>query len=39
MLTASATTHSRSNGDFPVLGELPRIGEVVWLNLVLQRRP
>ena len=28
MPTASATTHSRSNGDFPVRAEFPRMGGV-----------
>jgi DNA invertase Pin-like site-specific DNA recombinase len=29
LATASATTHSRSNGDFPVRAEFPRMGGVV----------
>jgi hypothetical protein len=32
--TASATTHSRANGDFLALTISPRIGGVVWLRFV-----
>ena len=35
MPTASATTHSRSNGDFPVRAEFPRMGGVVLARFCL----